>query len=150
MGVRVSRRSSVVGDVGEFVEIINVRSEKTNCTNQWWPVLACKNQVQHRELFIEQVLTQFVIEDRNAEFGDRKAKVPGGYGGKCIDYGYQGKRIRNTEQDRNEKKTMQKVDTSKYKATRTTNEGGRYGVGEGGERLMKRGRRRWEEEGGEV
>lgn len=38
---------------------------------------------------------------------------------------YQGKRIRNTEQDRNEKKTMQMVDASKYKARRTTNEGGR-------------------------
>lgn len=74
MGARVSRRSSVVGDVGEFVEIINVRSEKTNCTNQKWPVLVCKNQVQPRELFREQVLTSVVVEDRNTELRGRRGE----------------------------------------------------------------------------
>lgn len=46
----------------------------------------CKNQVQHRELFMEQVLTQLSLKTGMLSWEIEKAKVPRGYG-KCIDYG---------------------------------------------------------------
>lgn len=78
------------------------------------------------------------IEDRIAELGDGRAKVPGGYGE--VYRLRRGVTRASGSETRNrtgmKRKRMPKVDTSKYKTTRTTNEGGRYGVGEGGERWM--------------